>query len=42
MYVCAGWGIKISHILKRYKKIKEAIYKKAVYISEKYIKKQFL
>jgi len=37
-----GWGIKISHFSKRYKKWKKLSRKKVEYISEKYIKNSFL
>jgi len=41
METYTGWGIKISHILKRYKKWKKLARKKIEYISEKYIKNSF-
>jgi hypothetical protein len=36
-----GWGIKISHILKRYTKLKKLFREKIVHISEKYTKNSF-
>ena len=42
LYINTGWGIKISHLSKRYKIWKKPSRKKIEYISEKYITNSFL